>query len=111
MTISYGRTAEWLEVVNGVWSEKSFSHDGKYYKTEATALEPKPVRTPRPPIYAGGESEAAKNLIAQKCDAYVMHGDSHEHVAEKIARGMRERRERPGAWPHAVWRIGLRFHP
>jgi dimethylsulfone monooxygenase len=91
----YGRTAEWLDVVNGTWSQKSFSHAGKYYQTQNTVLEPKPLRSPRPPIYAGGESEAAKNLIAQKCDAYVMHGDSPTHVAAKIA-DMSARREKFG---------------
>jgi FMNH2-dependent dimethyl sulfone monooxygenase len=91
----YGRTAEWLDVLNGVWSQKKYSHSGKYYQTQDTVLEPKPVRFPRPPIYAGGESEAAKNLIAQKCDAYVMHGDSPAHVAAKIA-DMSERREKLG---------------
>jgi dimethylsulfone monooxygenase len=91
----YGRTSEWLDVVNGVWSEKVYSHSGKYYRTEGTVLEPKPIRSPRPPIYAGGESEAAKNLIARKCDAYVMHGDTPSRVAAKIA-DMRERREKSG---------------
>jgi dimethylsulfone monooxygenase len=91
----YGRTSEWLDVVNGVWSQKNFNHSGKYYHTENTVLEPKPTRTPRPPIYAGGESEAAKNLIAQKCDAYVMHGDAPAHVAAKIA-DMSARREKLG---------------
>ena len=91
----YGRTAEWLDVVTGTWSQKSFSHAGKYYQTQNTVLEPKPLRSPRPPIYAGGESEAAKNLIAQKCDAYVMHGDSPAHVAAKIA-DMSARREKFG---------------
>jgi FMNH2-dependent dimethyl sulfone monooxygenase len=91
----YGRTAEWLEVVNGVWTEKSYSHTGRYYRTEETVLEPKPLRRPRPPIYAGGESEAAKNLIARSCDAYVMHGDSPAHVAAKIA-DMSERRDKLG---------------
>jgi FMNH2-dependent dimethyl sulfone monooxygenase len=104
----YGRTSEWLDVVNGVWSEKSYNHAGKYYKTENTVLEPKPVRSPRPPIYAGGESEAAKNLIAQKCDAYVMHGDSPEHVAAKIA-DMRERRERLGLGPMQFGVAGYAF--
>jgi FMNH2-dependent dimethyl sulfone monooxygenase len=91
----YGRTAEWLDVLDGVWSKKTYSHAGKYYQTENTVLEPKPVRSPRPPIYAGGESEAAKNLIAQKCDAYVMHGDSPVHVAAKVA-DMCERRDKLG---------------
>jgi FMNH2-dependent dimethyl sulfone monooxygenase len=91
----YGRTAEWLDVLDGAWSQKSYSHSGKYYRTEGTVLEPKPVRSPRPPIYAGGESEAAKNLIAKQCDAYVMHGDSPAHVAAKI-KDMCERREKLG---------------
>jgi dimethylsulfone monooxygenase len=104
----YGRTSEWLDVVNGVWSNPTFSHTGKYYKTEATVLEPKPVRSPRPPIYAGGESEAAKNLIAEKCDAYVMHGDSPDHVAAKIA-DMRQRRERLGLGPMQFGVAGYAF--
>ncbi len=91
----YGRTSEWLDVVNALWTEDRHSHEGRYYRTQGTVLQPKPKRQPRPPIYAGGESEAAKNLIAQKCDAYVMHGDSPEHVAKKID-DMRERRARFG---------------
>ena len=38
-------------------------------------LEPKPVRKPRPMVYAGGESPAAKDLISRTCDGYLMHGD------------------------------------
>jgi dimethylsulfone monooxygenase len=49
-------------------------------------------------IYAGGESEAAKNLIARTCDAYVMHGDPPERIREKIA-DMRIRREMLGLGP------------
>ncbi len=104
----YGRTAEWLDVLDGVWTKKTYSHEGKYYRTEQTVLEPKPVRSPRPPIYAGGESEAAKNLIAQKCDAYVMHGDSPAVVAAKVA-DMRERRERFGLGPMRFGVSGYAF--
>jgi FMNH2-dependent dimethyl sulfone monooxygenase len=89
----YARTAEWLDVVHGVWSAPSFSYDGKYYRVEDTVLEPKPLRHPRPVIYAGGESEAAKSLIAQRCDAYVMHGDPPDRIAGRIA-DLRERRTR-----------------
>jgi FMNH2-dependent dimethyl sulfone monooxygenase len=89
----YARTAEWLEVLNGVWSEDHFSFSGKYYRVEDNILEPKPVSKPRPTLYAGGESPAAKDLIAEKCDAYLMHGDPPERVGEKIA-DLRERRAR-----------------
>jgi FMNH2-dependent dimethyl sulfone monooxygenase len=81
----YARTSEWLDVVDGVWSRDHFSYSGKYYRVEDNVLEPKPVAKPRPCIYAGGESAAAKDLIAEKCDAYLMHGDPPERVGEKIA--------------------------
>ena len=81
----YARTSEWLDVVDGVWSQDKFSFSGKYHRVENNVLQPKPVSKPRPTIYAGGESEAAKNLIAQKCDAYVMHGDPPGRIAAKIA--------------------------
>jgi FMNH2-dependent dimethyl sulfone monooxygenase len=89
----YARTAEWLDVVSGAWSEPRLTHKGAYYQVDDLIVEPKPVRRPRPVIYAGGESETAKNLIAARCDAYVMHGDPVEHIAPKVA-DMRARRER-----------------
>ena len=91
----YARTAEWLDIVDGMWSRERFSYSGKYYQIEDSLMQPKPLTQPRPVIYAGGESEAAKNLIAQKCDAFVMHGDPPEKIREKVA-DMSERRERLG---------------
>jgi FMNH2-dependent dimethyl sulfone monooxygenase len=88
----YARTAEWLVIVDGVWREPAFSFAGNYYHVDETIIEPKPVRRPRPPIYAGGESEAAKTLIARTCDAYVMHGDPPERIVPRIA-DLRARRE------------------
>jgi FMNH2-dependent dimethyl sulfone monooxygenase len=81
----YARTEEWLAIVDGGWSQPVFSHHGKHYQVEDLILEPKPVRKPRPVIYAGGESPAAKALIASRCDAYVMHGDTPARVGEKVA--------------------------
>jgi FMNH2-dependent dimethyl sulfone monooxygenase len=94
----YARTAEWLEVVTQAWSSPRTTFAGKYYRVEDLIVEPKPTRRPRPLIYAGGESEAAKNLIARSCDAYVMHGDPPERIAEKIA-DMRRRRDATGLPP------------
>ena len=89
----YARTSEWLDVLNGAWTQDKFSYAGKYYRVDANLLQPKPVSRPRPVIYAGGESEAAKQLIAEKCDAYVMHGDSPDKIQTRIA-DLRQRRER-----------------
>jgi FMNH2-dependent dimethyl sulfone monooxygenase len=91
----YARTSEWLDVVNAAWSEPKVSYSGSYYTVDELILEPKPdaaPKRPRPTIYAGGESDAAKRMISRQCDAYVMHGDPPDRIAPKIA-GMREARE------------------
>ena len=94
----YARTSEWLDVLDGCWSQQGFNYSGNYYKVAENVLSPKPVSQPRPRLYAGGESETAKNLIAQKCDAYLMHGDDPATVGKKIA-DMRSRREELGMPP------------
>ena len=91
----YARTAEWLEVVDQMWKRDHFSFSGKYYQVEDSILQPKPISQPRPVVYAGGESEAAKELISERCDAFVMHGDPPERIRSKIAE-MSERREKKG---------------
>jgi FMNH2-dependent dimethyl sulfone monooxygenase len=93
----YARTEEWVSVVRGLWRERRFTYRGAFYQIENAIVEPKPMRPP--PIYAGGESEAAKNFIARDADAYVMHGDPAQRLSDKIA-DMRARRERLA--PHAA---------
>lgn len=94
----YARTEEWLNVLDNVWKKDDFSFEGKYYKVKQNVLQPKPVSRPRPFLYAGGESERAKDLISTTCDGYVMHGDSVEMISKRV-NDMRERRERKGLPP------------
>jgi FMNH2-dependent dimethyl sulfone monooxygenase len=92
----YARTSEWLEVVKGLWREEKFSFEGQFYRTDEAICSPKPERPPV--LYAGGESEAAKTMISERCDAYVMHGDPVDAIASRIA-AMRARRADAGGRP------------
>ncbi|HUH11781.1 MAG TPA: LLM class flavin-dependent oxidoreductase [Longimicrobiales bacterium] len=94
----YARTAEWLEVVDGMWREPVFSYAGRYYRVEEAILEPKPLRRPRPTLYAGGESPAGKALISERCDAWLTHGDPPDIIGAKVA-DMRARRDTLGLPP------------
>jgi FMNH2-dependent dimethyl sulfone monooxygenase len=101
----YARTDEWLAVVDGMWREPAFSHAGRYYAVEEAVLEPKPVQNPRPTVYAGGESPAAKALISERCDAWLTHGDPPDVIGGKVA-DMRARRERLGLEPMSFGAAG-----
>ncbi|WP_411278566.1 LLM class flavin-dependent oxidoreductase [Gemmatimonas sp.] len=97
----YARTAEWLDVLHGAWSQSSLSYHGKYYQVDELIVQPKPLGSrgrPHPVLYAGGESDAAKSLITRACDAYVMHGDPPDRVAPKV-QDMQRRREAAGLSP------------
>ncbi len=92
----YARMKDWLAVVTQMWEKDSVAYEGKYYSVNGTLLQPKPVQ--KPLIYAGGESEAGKNLIAAACDGYVMHGDAPEVIAQRIS-DVKARREKLGLPP------------
>jgi FMNH2-dependent dimethyl sulfone monooxygenase len=94
----YERTAEWMSIVDGMWSEPVFSFSGEFYSVEEAVLEPKPLQQPRPMLYAGGESPAGKTLISERCDAWLTHGDPPDIIAAKVS-DMRSRRERLGLPP------------
>jgi FMNH2-dependent dimethyl sulfone monooxygenase len=81
----YARTAEFVQVLKGLWTQERTTVRGRYSQVEEAYLAPKPVQQPWPRLYAGGESPAAKDLIARECDAYLMHGDDVESVRAKIA--------------------------
>jgi dimethylsulfone monooxygenase len=92
----YARTEEWLGIVGRLLREDTVSHAGSLYELAGTVVEPKPSRLP--PVYMGGESAKAKDVIAAQADAYVMHGDSPEVIAAKVA-DLRARREPTGLPP------------
>ena len=79
----YARTEEWLGLVGRLLREETVTHAGPLYQLDGTVLEPKPARLP--PVYMGGESPTAKDVIAAMADAYVMHGDAPEVIAAKVA--------------------------
>lgn len=110
----YARTSEWLDVLNGCWLDQHTSFDGRFYNVADNILSPKPEaartysRAPegatRPTLYAGGESETAKNLIAAKCDAYLMHGDDPRTIAAKVE-DMKQRRAQHPELPPMVFGV------
>jgi FMNH2-dependent dimethyl sulfone monooxygenase len=86
----YARTAEFLQILKSMWTQERATVNGKFMHVEEAHLVPKPVQQPWPRLYAGGESPAAKDLIARECDAYLMHGDDVDTIRDKIA-DMRDR--------------------
>jgi len=59
-----GRTLECIEVMKTLWCDEISSHDGERFRIEAAFQNPKPVQKPHPPLFFGGESDAALERVA-----------------------------------------------
>jgi FMNH2-dependent dimethyl sulfone monooxygenase len=91
----YQRTEEWLTVLRRLLTEPTVTHRGALYDLDGAILEPKP--SAGVDVYMGGESPRALDVIARLGDAYVMHGDPPEVIADRVRRisGLRAAAGRP----------------
>ncbi len=51
-----GRFREGMDVMQGLWSQESFSYAGKHYRFDDVRLCPRPVQQPAPPTWIGATS-------------------------------------------------------
>lgn len=49
----FKRFEEALDIMQGAWTNETFSYDGTFYKIPETRLTPKPVQSPHPPLWYG----------------------------------------------------------
>lgn len=87
----YQRSTEFLDVLQGLWRQDYWSYQGQFYQIKNCVLQPKPLQANGIPVFAGGESDEGRELIASRCDSYLMHGDSLEVIADHI-QDMKKRR-------------------
>lgn len=87
----YTQAKEFVDVLNGLWSQSPFSFAGDHYEFDGTIVEPKP--TALPVVFAGGESDAGREAIADFAGAYVMHGGTLDEVRSNVT-DMNARSER-----------------
>jgi alkanesulfonate monooxygenase SsuD/methylene tetrahydromethanopterin reductase-like flavin-dependent oxidoreductase (luciferase family) len=91
---------EQLQVINGLWREDPFSHDGQAYHLKDAHFTPKPVQQPRPTIIVGGRStsERLPRLAAKYADEFVIGSPSLEdcrNTRHKLDRACEKNRRDP----------------
>ncbi len=89
---AYGR--EWLSIVKRLIAGEVVNHRGENFQITDYYLKPSRVYRERPHIYAGGESEAARGLIAELVDTHLIRGRDIAE-AEELIRDVASR-PRPG---------------
>ena len=52
-------------MMRSLWCDEVSSYEGKYYRLPPSYQNPKPVQQPHPPVFFGGESDAALSRVAR----------------------------------------------
>jgi FMNH2-dependent dimethyl sulfone monooxygenase len=80
----YRRSEEFIRALRGIWTEDNFNLRGDFYRITDFTLKPKPLQTPHPEIFQGGNSKAARAMAARVSDWYFMNGNSLEGVRAQV---------------------------
>lgn len=101
----YAHAAEFLTIWRRLLSGETVDFAGEHFKVEQARNYFPPVQKPYPPLYFGGSSNAAHELVASQLDAYLTWGEPPHAVAEKFA-DVRARAARHGRQV----KLGVRLH-
>lgn len=101
----YAHADEFLTIWRRLLSGETVDFAGEHFKIEQARNYFPPVQKPYPPLYFGGSSNAAHELVASQLDAYLTWGEPPHAVAEKFA-DVRARAARHGRQV----KLGVRLH-
>ena len=101
----YAHADEFLSIWRRLLSGNTVDFAGEHFKVEQARNYFPPVQKPYPPLYFGGSSNAAHELVASQLDAYLTWGEPPHAVAEKFA-DVRARAARHGRQV----KLGVRLH-
>ncbi len=78
----YRRSAEYVEVLRRIWTAHSpFDHEGEFYKFDRAYSDVKCAQEPHIPVYGGGGSDAAVELLSPGLDKFMLWGEPLKDTA------------------------------
>jgi len=80
----YRRSEEFIRALKLVWTEDHAELAGDFYRIRDFSLKPKPLQSPHPEIFQGGNSTAARQMAGRVSDWYFMNGASYEKASGQI---------------------------
>jgi probable F420-dependent oxidoreductase len=70
------RFTEHLAIMKALWTQPSVTLDGRFWRLDEAAMEPKPVQRPHPPIWFGANVPAALRRAVRLGDGFFGAGSS-----------------------------------
>ena len=92
-----GRLTEGIDIIKRLWgAEESVTHHGRHFHFDEARASVKPKQTPRPPIWLGGDVEAAVRRAARIADAWCVAPTLSTETMLRFLDAFREERAKTG---------------
>jgi F420-dependent oxidoreductase-like protein len=79
------RLVETVKILKGLWTNDSFSFEGKYYNIRNAVCLPKPIQKPSPKILIGGKGEKLLlRVVARYADAWNLDEFAPDTYSNKL---------------------------
>ena len=101
-------TDDYIRIFKKVWTDDDAAHDSAYSSFSNITFKPKPIQTPHPPIWIGGESGRAHRRVVELGDGWYPIGANPAHPLDSIERykasrdRLRARAEQAGRDPSTI---------
>ncbi len=102
--------AECVQIYHRCWTEPLASFHGEFYNFDNVTLDPKPARTPRPPIIIGAVTKAGARLTARYGDGLIpilLRPGDDPHMFDGLQDEIRRECEKIGRDPSEIGMVGI----
>ena len=86
----YKRAVEFIDIMRGLWTNKSFSLHGDHYDVDEARLLLKPA-TPTPPeIFSVSAGDQGRDFIAEHCDWWFVNYPKSAQTTDEVMKGLED---------------------
>jgi probable F420-dependent oxidoreductase len=103
------RFNEGVALMKACWTEPRISFDGRFWRLDGAAVEPKPVQKPHPPIWIGGSHPAALKRAVRIGDGFFGAGSASTAAFADQAQTIRDQLGRQSRDPGS-FRVAKRVY-
>jgi probable F420-dependent oxidoreductase len=83
----FDRRNEWadeaLDAIRAAWTEDGVVHEGHGFAARGNTMRPRPLQTPHPPLWVGGNSKRAIRRAVERGDGWVPFPNSAQHAVHQ----------------------------
>lgn len=78
----YRRASEFVMLLKRLFTEERVTHRGEFFRLDEAILSPKPRKVPE--FYLAGASPAAKQMVAEMADVYLMSAEPLDEIRRRM---------------------------